>query len=331
LRFIVIQRNPDHFSKKKTGPVDYTASNIDQDLEPAVNHPLEIKRHSLEIHIRNARIFHSFRPVGLSSELPVETLREFGIAHAIKPWHGRGDVSAQTLNCHSCGAAVSKDAPNCLHCGARLASISCPTCFAMMFQGAKFCPHCGGPAAQWSSGKSDCLCPACEVPMLRGTLREIPLHECAKCFGLWLDTPTFERICRDAEHQAAVLGSALVIDGQAALTPVRYRRCPHCRDFMNRMNFARCSGVIVDICRAHGTWFDLNELHRIVHFIRAGGLDRARRNEKAEFAEERRRMLAARADSRLSEPVSFSHASETDLLSMVVGAASDLLITWLNH
>ena len=167
--------------------------------------------------------------------------------------------------------------------------------------------------------------------MLRGTLREIPLHECAKCFGLWLDTATFERICHDAEQQSAVLGSAQVIGGTSALAPVRYLRCPHCRDFMNRMNFARCSGVVVDICRAHGSWFDLNELHRIVHFIRAGGLDRARNKEKAELAEERRRLQAARLNREPSQPVPSKHLMETDLLSLVVSASGDLLSNWLDH
>jgi len=55
-------------------------------------------------------------------------------------------------------------------------------------------------------------------------------------------------------------------------------------------NFARCSGVIVDICKGHGTWFDRDELSRIVEFIRAGGLEMARTKEKVELEEERRRL-----------------------------------------
>ena len=48
---------------------------------------------------------------------------------------------------------------------------------------------------------------------------------------------------------------------------------------MNRVNLARCSGVIVDICRAHGTWFDREELSRIVEFYTrwAGSLARERK------------------------------------------------------
>jgi hypothetical protein len=61
---------------------------------------------------------------------------------------------------------------------------------------------------------------------------------------------------------------------------------------MNRVNFARCSGVVVDVCKGHGTWFDLDELAGIVEFIRKGGLDQARAREKAQLEEARRQLQA---------------------------------------
>jgi Zn-finger nucleic acid-binding protein len=67
----------------------------------------------------------------------------------------------------------------------------------MMFIGAKFCPHCGSAAAQWQSEGGDLQCPGCRNPLLAGTLRDLTLHECGKCYGIWLDTVTFERICRE--------------------------------------------------------------------------------------------------------------------------------------
>ena len=48
---------------------------------------------------------------------------------------------------------------------------------------------------------------------------------------------------------------------------------------MNRKNFANTSGVIIDTCRAHGVWFDRDELGRIVQFVMRGGLETARRQE----------------------------------------------------
>lgn len=118
------------------------------------------------------------------------------------------------------------------------------------------------------------------------------VRECDRCSGLWVDVPAFEKICADREQQAAVLGAASPAPTSAVLQTgkVRYLPCPECNQLMNRINFARCSGVIVDICKGHGTWFDRDELSRIVEFIRGGGLEAARDKQKAELEEERRRL-----------------------------------------
>jgi Zn-finger nucleic acid-binding protein len=242
-------------------------------------------------------------------------------------------VNAQTLHCSSCGAPVSSDAPVCQHCGARLATISCPACFGMMFLGSKFCPHCGSAAADWQSDPVDLLCPACQKPMFRGKLGGATLHECGACFGLWLDTDTFAWICRSSEQQSEVLGRAGLAGGASAgrLGPVRYVRCPRCHELMNRVNFAQCSGVVVDVCCGHGTWFDMHELQRIVQFIRAGGLDRARERKKTELQEERRRLRAVQREAAAGAASSSISFPERDLLSVVVGATGDLLTHWLKH
>jgi Zn-finger nucleic acid-binding protein len=48
---------------------------------------------------------------------------------------------------------------------------------------------------------------------------------------------------------------------------------------MNRMNFGRVSGVIVDVCKPHGTWFDGGELTRVIAFAAGGGLVKTRARE----------------------------------------------------
>src|SRR6185295_6075766 len=70
---------------------------------------------------------------------------------------------------------------------------------------------------------------------------------------------------------------------------VFYLKCPRCAKIMNRMNYAHSSGIIIDMCRAHGIWFDRDELRRIIEFIQAGGLDRARQREKQDIEQQRRR------------------------------------------
>ena len=62
--------------------------------------------------------------------------------------------------------------------------------------------------------------------------------------GLWVEAGTFERLCADGESQAAVLQwEQRHPAGSSLRQPVRYRPCPSCGKFMNRVNFGRISGV----------------------------------------------------------------------------------------
>lgn len=48
---------------------------------------------------------------------------------------------------------------------------------------------------------------------------------------------------------------------------------------MNRKNFGRISGVMIDKCGRHGVWLDAGELEKIRHFIADGGMERSRDRE----------------------------------------------------
>jgi Zn-finger nucleic acid-binding protein len=204
-------------------------------------------------------------------------------------------MEAETLNCPNCGAASSTAAFVCRFCESRLATVSCPSCFGMMFIGSRHCPHCGAESARAEDADATPLkCPRCRLEMTAIAVGSTSLRECAECSGLWVDVWALEKICAEREQQAAVLGSASIAAHHPVNTSgslnVRYVPCPRCEQLMNRINFARCSGVVVDICKGHGTWFDPDELRQIVEFIRAGGLEGARAREKHEIEEERRKL-----------------------------------------
>jgi len=40
---------------------------------------------------------------------------------------------------------------------------------------------------------------------------------------------------------------------------------------MNRVNFERVSGILLDRCRDHGIWFDNSELDAVLRWIKLGG------------------------------------------------------------
>jgi Zn-finger nucleic acid-binding protein len=164
-----------------------------------------------------------------------------------------------------------------------------------MFIGSRHCPHCGAAAARAETTDATPLkCPRCRVDMTAVAIGSTMLRECGQCDGLWVEASALEKICADREQQAAVLGTASPAPSHAVhldqSQKVRYVPCPQCAQLMNRINFARCSGVVVDVCKGHGTWFDAEELRQIIEFIRAGGLDAARMREKEQIEEERRQL-----------------------------------------
>ena len=197
-------------------------------------------------------------------------------------------MEASTLNCPMCGAPCGSAATACEHCGARLATVACPSCFGMIFTGSKFCPHCGTRIGRTEeNGVTLRPCPRCRVPLSAIVLGATKALECPHCSGLWIDTETFDEICADREKQVAVIAgdSQSLQPNLACPSPdsIHYVPCPVCAKLMNRVNFARVSGVILDICKADGVWFDREELRRIVEFIRAGGLETSREREREEW------------------------------------------------
>jgi Zn-finger nucleic acid-binding protein len=92
---------------------------------------------------------------------------------------------------------------------------------------------------------------------------------------------------------------------------------------MNRINFAEYSGVVVDVCREHGTWFDAHELQRIVHFLRDGGMSKVRDRQQRELAAARRKLESARTHASPGVDAMLDHG-ERDLLPDLLKIAGAL-------
>jgi Zn-finger nucleic acid-binding protein len=115
------------------------------------------------------------------------------------------------------------------------------------------------------------LCPRCTRLLHEDGERAAIV--CEKCRGDFVDHASLAaRI--DAERPRDH-------DGSPAHPPrfssperdVRYAWCPGCGQVMARMTFGKRSGVVVDVCRVHGTWFDRGELDAVMEFVRGGGLE----------------------------------------------------------
>lgn len=134
----------------------------------------------------------------------------------------------------------------------------------------------------------------------------VAVNECANCNGLWAPEDRFESLvgrALDARH--AHPDRATGIDPRTrGANPfqqeVRYRKCPVCEAFMARRNYRKSSGVIIDVCKDHGTWLDSDELEAIAGFILSGGRPAA----EAFIRETERQAESDYQKARRSNPVS---------------------------
>lgn len=196
------------------------------------------------------------------------------------------------LGCPRCGAPASLDSVRCGYCQAGLQTVACPSCFGLLFFGSKFCPRCGAKAEEPAPVHEGADCPRCRTRMAFQTLGGCGLDQCPSCGGIWLDNTTFDAIREDKDKQAAFVpeGRSRLETHDPTEQAVVYLRCPRCGDLMNRTNFAGRSGTVLDSCKPHGTWFDKDELARVIEFIRAGGLDLARQDQLERMRQEKRRI-----------------------------------------
>jgi Zn-finger nucleic acid-binding protein len=163
---------------------------------------------------------------------------------------------------------------------------------------------------------------------------EIAIESCRVCRGSFLDTVSFEKVIRArGENGAFDLPPDPPASAGRSTDVAAYVRCPDCRNLMNRHNYARISGVIVDICRAHGIWFDRDELRQLLEFAKAGGLERSKKREIEEL-EEKRRTLAAEvkrarsADIYAASP--YWNPRELTGLDLVVDVLGDVVTSLLD-
>jgi len=162
----------------------------------------------------------------------------------------------------------------------------------MNFRGARHCTHCGEKidrVAVDPSRPSKLSCPRCKERLLSHIVSGCRLESCGKCGGVWIDHESLEQIYEGKEEKAAVGRMAFphqrVEKARSSNRKITYIPCPVCQARMNRQNFAKLSGVVLDVCREHGTWFDAGEIRGCIEFVLSGGLVKAAAAEKDRMKE----------------------------------------------
>lgn len=207
---------------------------------------------------------------------------------------------ARALTCGRCGGAFQEGAAQCPWCAAgivladrKLAGV-CGHCSARLDVKARFCPGCGLAVSDQVVRPLHELagCPRCRAQLSARRVLERELVECSSCGGIWLAPEVFEDMCARSEQVGTlsrILGAATPPTKPVDDAHVAYLKCVQCGELMFRKNLGPGSGLILDVCKNHGVWFDHDELVRALEFVARGGLERVREQEKRRVDAERAR------------------------------------------
>lgn len=111
-----------------------------------------------------------------------------------------------------------------------------------------------------TSGKTSLKCPRCRVALFEGMAGQTTLHGCGGCGGIWLDNAASGRIVHAVEPAITAMSDKA---SRAKKVEVDARAPASCPIDDQPLEPVNVKGVDVDVCKAHGTWFDAGEVRRI--------------------------------------------------------------------
>ncbi|MFO0553787.1 MAG: zf-TFIIB domain-containing protein [Polyangiaceae bacterium] len=142
----------------------------------------------------------------------------------------------------------------------------------------------------YREGERGLVCPRCT-----GALRELAVEgalvlDCAACGGVFVGNDVLAKLESPEGHALRVAFPERPRTPESGA--VHYLKCPRCSQLMNRTDFVRGSGIVVDVCKSDGVWFDAGEVNAVIALVERGDVARARRDKVREASDEKQRLQA---------------------------------------
>jgi Zn-finger nucleic acid-binding protein len=212
---------------------------------------------------------------------------------------------------------------NCCNCGAPL-SLKSTVC--------KYCTSLNDVDLRRKLFISDsieqmnCTCPRCKCKLLTLDIsgnNSFLIERCEQCYGLFFDLGELEKYLTLADTKASEIDhhslNLLINENYHKEYPVSYIKCPVCEDLMNRINYGKKSGVVVNKCSHHGIWLDSGCLNHLVGWARAGGfeLDQIEREEDKKRELNAKKRAAEKSKMSYGDYTSKSEIGLIDVVKMI--------------
>ena len=164
----------------------------------------------------------------------------------------------------------------------------CSSCSAPLPANVNLCCYCGTRNDVDLQGRLNYrvrtreyerTCPNCENPLQTIELdlgdSFLLIERCSTCYGLFLDRGEIETLLQHSVSEVFDINLRQLCninkDRYHEEQKIRYVKCPVCSVLMNRVNYGRRSGVVVDECKIHGIWLDSGEITHLMEWKKAGG------------------------------------------------------------
>ncbi|MCK5889462.1 MAG: zf-TFIIB domain-containing protein [Methylococcales bacterium] len=180
----------------------------------------------------------------------------------------------------------------------------CSCCSAPLLANTNICRYCnvrndvdfrGQHSHSTSTTPSDRICPHCHITLETVTLNlkePFYIERCTTCFGLFFDTGQVNILLASSVSNILDINQPLLKsirkERYKKKKDFKYIKCPVCQVFMNRVNFSRTSGVVIDHCRKHGIWTDSGEITQLMEWKKAGGQILAEKQEEQKSTKKKR-------------------------------------------
>lgn len=120
------------------------------------------------------------------------------------------------------------------------------------------------------------MCPKCDTALSIALEEGVEVDACPKCQGVWVDDVEEKQVLQmkpDVFSVDELRRLRKIYQPFSRTEKVRYVPCPLCKQRMHRKIWGSHSGVMVDKCARHGTWFDIGELEKVREFVALGGVE----------------------------------------------------------